>query len=102
MENDLRPDGTPKGKGWLGYLNFRMPDGSTGVATEYSAQSQAVRVKGRQIDFPTLVPTLTAEERRMMVEDIIPYGKPPPESVMRKAIDHALARLGAGQSPFAD
>ena len=98
----MRPDGTKKGTGWLGELPLKMPDGSTGVATEYSVQSGAVTVDGRQVDFPSLVPTLTAEERKMMIEDIIPNNRPPPENVMQKAIEHAKKRLAAGQSPFAD
>lgn len=102
MSKDFRPDGSKKGKGFLGELPLRFPDGSTGVATEYSVQSGAVKVDGKQIDFPTLVPTLTDDERRMMVEDIIPNNKPPPEAIMRKAIDHANKRLAAGLSPFAD
>jgi hypothetical protein len=102
QDKSLRPDGAKKGKGWLGEQPLKMPDGSTGVATEYSVQSGAVKVDGKQIDFPSLVPTLTAEERKMMLEDVIPNNKPPPESVMQKAIEHAKKRLAAGQSPFAD
>lgn len=101
-QDDIRPDGTKKGKGWLGEQKLTMPDGSTGVASEYSVQSGAVKKDGKQIDFPSLVPTLTPEEREMMLTDIIPNGKPPPESVMQKAIEHARKRLEGGKSPFAD
>jgi hypothetical protein len=93
-----RSDGTPKGKGWLGEL--KLPDGS--VATEYTAQSQSVKVNGKQIDFPTLVPSLTKDEIQLMVNDIIPSKKPIPDSIMQKAVDHARTRLEAGKSVFAD
>lgn len=93
-----RPDGSQKGSGFLGEL--KLPNG--GVATEYSVQSAAVKVDGRQVDFPTLVPTLTKAERDLMVKDIIPNGKQPPESVMQKAIDHAKKRLASGKRQFAD
>jgi len=93
-----RPDGTSKGMGWLGEL--RLPDG--GVATEYTMQSDAVKdPKGQRIDFPTLVPTLTAEEVRLMVGDIIPNKKDIPETIIQKAIDHAKTRINRGQSVFA-
>ena len=93
-----RSDGTPKGKGWLG--EFKLPNGK--VATEYTAQSQSVKVNGEQIDFPTLVPSLTKDEVQLMVNDIIPNEKPVPDSVMQKAVDHARTRLEAGKSVFAD
>jgi hypothetical protein len=91
-----RADGTQKGVGWL--REQRLPDGS--VATEYSTQSDAVKVDGKRIDFPSLVPTLTAKELRQMTGDIIPNKKPIPEEVMQKAIDHARAQLAAKKSVF--
>lgn len=93
-----RPDGTPKGKGWLGEL--KLPDG--GVATEYTMQSQAVQKDGKQIDFPTLVPTLSKEEVDQMVNDIIPNRKDIPEPIIQKAIQHAKGRIAEGKSVFAD
>jgi len=93
----LRPDKTKKGKGWLGEL--KIPGG---VATEYSTQSNAVQINGKKIDFPTLVPTLTADEVRLMTEDIIPNKKSIPESIMQKAIEHANKRIKYGKSPFFD
>jgi len=94
----LRPDGTPKDVGWLGQL--QLPSGK-GVATEYSMQSQAVKdASGKQIDFPTLVPTLTEEEIQLMVTDIIPNEKDPPEPIIQKAIAHAKKRMAEGKSPF--
>jgi len=92
-----RNDGTQKGTGYLGAL--KVPGG---VATEYSMQSQAVTKDGKQVDFPTLVPTLTQEEIDLMVNDIIPNQKSPPEHIIQKAIAHAKMRLENGQSPFAN
>ena len=91
-----RPDGTDKGSGYLGAL--KLPDGS--VATEYTTQSNAVKVNGQRVDFPTLVPTLSKEEVSAMQNDIIPNKKDIPEPIMRKAIDHANARLQKGLSVF--
>lgn len=91
-----RPDGTDKGPGYLGAL--KLPDGN--VATEYTTQSDAVKVKGKRIDFPTLVPTLSKEEVSALQNDIIPNKKDIPEPIMRKAIDHANARLQKGLSVF--
>jgi hypothetical protein len=91
-----RPDGSVKGKGFLGEL--KLPDG--GVATEYSTQSNAIKVNGSRIDFPTLVPTLTKDEVLLMQNDIIPNKKPIPEEIMQKAIQHAKLRLDQKLSPF--
>jgi len=95
----LRNDGkTFKGSGWLGEL--KTSDG--GVATEYSTQSEAVKVDGRRIDFPSLVPTLTPEEVKTMTDDVIPNHKAVPEGIMQKAVDHALLRIGQGASVWAN
>lgn len=91
-----RPDGSKKNIGFLGEI--KLPDGS--VATEYSTQSGAVKVDGKQIDFPTLVPTLSKDEILLMQNDIIPNKKPIPEAIMQKAIQHAKLRLAKKLSPF--
>lgn len=91
-----RPDKTMKGQGYLGEL--KLPDGN--VATEYSTQSGAVKVNGKQVDFPTLVPTLSKDEVLLMQNNIIPNKKPIPEQIMQKAIEHAKMRLANKLSPF--
>ena len=91
-----RNDGTNKGTGYLGEL--KLPNGS--VATEYTTQSNAVKVDGKRIDFPTLVPTLSKQEISLMQNDLIPNKKEIPEPIMRKAIDHANMRLQKGLSVF--
>lgn len=75
--------------------------GGGNVATEYTSQSQSVLVDGKQIDFPTLVPTLTKEEIDEM-KKIMAAGKDPSDSVMQKAVDHALKQLAEGKSVFVD
>lgn len=91
----LRPDGTAKGSGFLGPQQLK--DGK--VATEYSV---GVEIDGKEMEIPTLVPTLTAAERKEMLEDIIPNGKEPPKAIMDKAVAHAEKRLKAGKSVFAE
>ena len=95
-----RPDGTQKQNGFLGVLSGTDAEGKTFESTEYSVQSGAVKVDGRQIDFPTLVPTLTQSEIDLMINDIIPNKKDIPESIMQKAIQHANMRLRRGESVF--
>jgi len=90
----MRPDGTQKGDGFLGPL--QLPGG--GVATEYSI---GVGFDGKEMDIPTLVPTLTDKELEAMVNDIIPNQKMPPEAIIRKAVEHARDRMAQGLPVFA-
>jgi hypothetical protein len=94
-----RPDGAPKGQGFLGPLTIQLPDGSRAVATEYSV---GVNIDGEEMDIPTLVPTLTPAQRKRMLEDIIPNDKPPPRDIVEAAVKHARKRLSEGKSVFAD
>ena len=84
-----RQDGTAKGNGFLGVL--RRPDGN--VSTEISI---GVNIGGKEMDIPTLVPTLTQDE----VKHLLANGEPT-RSIVQKAVDHAKARLAAGRSVFA-
>lgn len=85
-----RPDGTPKGKGFLGEL--KRPDGA--VSTEISV---GVNIGGKEMDIPTLVPTLTKAE-----VDSLLRGDRPSDAIVQKAVDHAKMRLSQGKSVFAD
>lgn len=85
-----RPDGTSKGKGWLGEL--KRPDG--GVSTELSVQFDDV-LGGRPI--PLLVPTLDPAEIKHLLT-----GKRPTPAIFDKAIRHAIERDTQGLSPFKD
>ena len=93
-----RPDSTEKGDGWLGPIRFTKPDGSTGVMTEYSV---GTNIDGKEMDIPTLVPTLSPEEIELMKTDIAPNGKKVPDAIFRKAIDHAMKQLNVGKSVWA-
>ena len=98
QDDSLRPDGTKKGKGFLG--EQKLPGG--GVATEYSVGVQLESRGGKETDIPSLVPTLTPEERALMINDIIPNKKQIPESIIQKAVDHANMRVKTGKSIFAE
>jgi len=93
----LRVDNTKKGKGFLGELPIVSPEGKTGVATEFSI---SVEIDGKEIQIPTLVPTLTQEEIDLMTNDIIPNNKPIPEKIRQKAITHAKKRMKQNKSVF--
>jgi hypothetical protein len=95
----LREDLTPKRTGWLGVVPVRFPDGRKGVATEYSI---GVDLDGKQVLVPSLVPTLTDDEKVLMMNDIIPNHKHVPDSILQKSIEHAKQRMQQGLSPFKD
>jgi len=87
-EYGFRADGTKKGPGFLGEL--KAPDGK--VSTELSI---GVKLKGKETQIPTLVPTLTKAEIAHLLN-----GKKPTDVIVQKAIKHAKQRIAQGQSPF--
>lgn len=91
----LRADGTPKGPGFLGSLT--RPDGS--VSSEISI---GVNIDGREIEIPTLVPTLTPQEVQWLLSHDVTDPQTIPDGIVQKAIAHARQRIATGQSPFAD
>jgi hypothetical protein len=80
----LRPDATQKGIGLLGPLN--APSGD--VMTEYSVGMPD------GMDVPSIVPTLTRDELRTVLNGDINDG------IYSKAVTHALDRMWQGKSPF--
>lgn len=94
-----RPDGTPKGDGWLGVQKNANGD----FVTEHSIQSNAVKVDGKRIDFPLLVPTLTTDELGAVLAASAKneYDKNLFASAEQKAVDFARDRLSAGLSVWA-
>jgi hypothetical protein len=98
-KNDLRKDGSQKGTGFLGVLPITYPNGKTGVATEYSINA---KIGGKDMEIPTLVPTLNVRERERMQKNIIPNNKPVPRDVRIKAISFAMQRVMQGKSVFAE
>ena len=91
-----RPDGTKKGKGFLGEL--ARPDGS--VSTEISA---GVQIDGKEMDIPLLVPGLNKKEREYLLSTDPKdkeFFKNMPDGLMDKAVDHANKRIKDGKSVF--
>ena len=84
----LRPNGTPKGQGWLGPLP--MTDNSGKIATELT-----IGVDGE--DIPLLVPTLTQDE----IDHLLSGGSPTREMV-DKAVGFSHERRQKGLSVYAD
>jgi len=87
-----RTDGTEKGQGYLG--EQKTTDGSGRVATELSI---GVEMDGKEIEIPSLVPTLTEDEKNHLLS-----GKPATKEIISKAVDFAKQRLASGQSQYAD
>lgn len=93
-----RPDGTLKGKGFLGEL--KRPDGT--VSTEISV---GYEINGKQIDIPLIVPGLNKKELNYLLKTDIKskdFFKNMPDGLEEKAIAHAKKRLSEGKSVFAD
>lgn len=61
--------------------------------TEYSV---GIEIDGKEIEIPTLVPTLTRKELNHLLN-----GGEPTKAIMDKAYDHAITRIKSGKSPFA-
>ena len=89
-----RADGTTKGTGFFGPLEMR--DGSGMVATEISI---GVEIDGREVEIPTLVPTLTNEQKDFLLSGGDPRGR---EDIVNASISHAEKRIEEGLSPFAN
>lgn len=90
----IRPDGTPKGEGFLG--SIKRPDGPK-VMSEYSVGSPDVT--GKEMDYPSMVPTLNRQELMSILNS--QDGVALPDSVYQKAADFARSRVAAGKSVFA-
>lgn len=88
-----RPDGSKKGTGFLGVL--KGADGS--AMTEYSV---GVKIDGKEMDVPTLVPTLTRAEVKTVLN--LKEGERLPDAIVQKAVDHAKQRIADGKSVFAE
>nr|WP_294975004.1 hypothetical protein [uncultured Pseudomonas sp.] len=84
-----RQDGTLKGKGYFGEL--KRPDGD--FSTEISI---GVDYGSGEKEIPTLVPTLTEDEKNYLLG-----GGEPTKAIVDKAVEHAKAREAKGLSPFA-
>lgn len=84
-----RADGTPKGKGYFGELE--RPDG--GISTEISI---GVNFDGEEREIPTLVPGLSEEQKKYLLE-----GNKPTKEIVDIAVNHARDRISEGKDVFA-
>lgn len=95
----LRRDGTEKGNGYFGPL--KRPDGD--ISTELSI---GVEFDGKEMEIPTLVPTLTQDEINYLLstapEKIQESNPEMYQSIEQKAVDHAKKRMGEGKDVFAE
>ena len=97
-KDDIRADGSKKGNGFLGVL--QRPDGN--VSTEISV---GVEIDGKEVEIPTLVPTLTKEEINYLLTNDIKNPKslfdtPIGKSILNKSKEFAKERIDRGVSPF--
>jgi len=92
---EKRADGSQKGNGFLGLL--KRPDGK--VSSEISV---GVNIGGKEVEIPTIVPTLTQQELDYLLSNPVGDGHPIPPAIIQKAVAHAKQRIAAGKSPFAE
>lgn len=90
----LRADGTRKGQGFFGPI--QRPDGK--VSSEISI---GINIDGKEVEVPTLVPTLSAAEKQWLITNDVSDPKKIPSAIVEKAAAYARQRIAAGQSPFA-
>jgi hypothetical protein len=91
--SDYRPDGSPKGSGWLGPRKTK----SGANVTEYSV---GVDINGQQLDIPTMIPELSEEEiNKILIA--AEKGEFPDQAIIAKAIAHAQKMISEGKSVFA-
>ena len=90
VDYGTRVDGTAKGAGFLGEI--KLPNGQ--VATEVSV---GVNINGKDVEIPTLVPTLSAEQKSFIAGGGDPRTRP---DIIKAATEHASKRIASGMSPF--
>lgn len=91
---DKRADGSDKGQGFLGLL--QRPDGK--VSSEISI---GVNLDGQEVEIPTMVPTLSQQERDWLINNDVSDPSKLPRSIIQKAVDFARQRKQQGKSFFA-
>ena len=85
-----------KSDGWLGPV--KRPDGS--VSTEIS---MGFAIDGKEVDIPLMVPGLTKQEIKYLINNDVQskeFSANLPDTIMKKAIEHATMRMKQGKSPF--
>lgn len=86
----LRSDGSPKTSGYFGEL--KRPDGN--ISTELSI---GVNLDGKEIEIPSLVPTLSNDEINYLLK-----GNTPTPQIVNKAVNHAKLRMTQNKDVFAN
>lgn len=81
--------------GFLGPLI--RPDGS-GLSSEISI---GVTINGKQLEIPTIVPTLTSDELKFLLTQDYHGGFKMPQGIVQKAVEFAKQRLAEGKALFA-
>lgn len=84
--------------GWLGEQK-RIDDPSQ-VSTEISV---GVGIGGKEVEIPLMVPTLDKKELKYLLSvnpDRPDFFDKMPQTILKKAIDHAQTRMKQGKSPF--
>ena len=89
-----RRDGSLKSQ--TGFLGPIINKHSGKPMTELSI---GVEIRGQEVEIPSMVPTLT-EEERILLQNLRIGVDPVPKSIVAKAKHHALERIKAGLSPF--
>ena len=89
-----RRDGSLKSQ--TGFLGPIINKHSGKPMTELSI---GVEIRGQEVEIPSMVPTLT-EEERILLQNLRIGVDPVPKSIVAKAKRHALERIKAGLSPF--
>lgn len=85
-----------KGTGFLGPMKAKSGD----ISTEISI---GVSLNGKQTEIPLMVPTLNTKEIRYLLDtplDSKQFMQKMPESIIKKAVEHASMRMKMGKSPF--
>lgn len=85
----MRIDGKPKGNGFFGPL--LRPDGDLSSELSFSFDKD-----GKTINAPLIVPTMDSDQ----LNHLLNGGDPTPD-IFRTAMNHAISRVQAGQSAFA-
>lgn len=85
-----RKDGSRKGAGFLGPLQYKGPGG--GTSTELSI---GVNLGGKEMEIPSLVPTLSPQEINQLLR-----GGMMSDVIVQKAVEHARQRMQQGLPVF--
>jgi hypothetical protein len=91
-----RPDGTPKGTGWLGEI--KRPDGT--VMTEVTT---GVNLNGREVNIPLVTPKATKEDLEYLKSADVKgkdFYKNMPKGLMDRAVNHAVKQMKAGKPVY--